>query len=215
MEEESKGDDSMLQNKTTSPFNDLYQMIKKSLDVKTPRKSSASLLVTPTSRFCTPKPVSVRKTGGKPVISTEDETSCKRDEAKISSGPHTTEEEAENKSNGTPKSVKKQRESFQVSSTEMETTEAENAVKSEATSPLKRNRATPQRFSVSEVIEQVSAQMPKSPVRRRSKEATPAKPAVTSPKAEHVQKASPRNSGKFKKGNIIVLQCFSLNLIKY
>lgn len=190
MEVESKEDGSGLQSKTTSPFNDLYQMIKKSLDVKTPRKSSASLLQTPTSRLCTPKPGSVRKN----VISTEDNSTPKKNGADEIKG------EAENTSNGTPKSVKKQRKSFQVPSTEMARPEAESAAKSEATSPQKRNRTTPQRFTVGDVTDQIS-ETPKSPMRRRSKEATPAKPAVTSPKTEHLRKASPRNSGKAEKGN--------------
>nr|XP_046233151.1 proliferation marker protein Ki-67 isoform X6 [Scatophagus argus] len=192
VEVESKEDDCLQQNKTTSPFNDLYQMIKKSLDVKTPRKSSVSLLQTPSSRFCTPKPSSVRKNS---VLSTEDKSIPEKDQAKVSSGADETKGGAENIGNGTPKSVKKQRKSFQVPS-EVAKLEAENAVTSVATSPLKRNRATPQRFTVCEVIEQVSAQTPKSPMRRRSKETTPAKPAVTSPKTEHLRKPSPRNSGK-------------------
>ncbi|XP_044035655.1 proliferation marker protein Ki-67 isoform X2 [Siniperca chuatsi] len=208
VEVESKEDDSLLQSKTTSPFNDLYQMIKKSLDVKTPRKSSASLLQTPTSRFCTPKPCSVMKNYGKPVISTEDKSTPKKNETKVSLGAGETEGEAGRISNGTPKSVKKQRKSFQVPSTEMARPEAENAAKSEATSPQKRNRATPPRFTVCEVIEQVSTQLLKSPMRRRSKEATPTKSAVTkeqeeqvvtSPKTQHLRKASPRNSGKAEK----------------
>uniref|UniRef100_A0A8C4IKC3 FHA domain-containing protein n=1 Tax=Dicentrarchus labrax TaxID=13489 RepID=A0A8C4IKC3_DICLA len=199
MELESKGDDSLLQNKTASPFNDLYQMIKKSLDVKTPRKSSASLLQTPTSRFCTPKPCSVRKNDGKPATSTEDKSTPKKDEAKVTSGADETTEEAENISKGTPKSVKKQRKSFQVPNTEMARPEAENSATPEAPSAQKKSRATPQRFTVSEVIEQVSTETPKSPMRRRSKDATPAKPSVASPKTEPVRKASPRNSGKVEK----------------
>ncbi|XP_076615283.1 proliferation marker protein Ki-67 [Chaetodon auriga] len=201
----SKEDDSLLQSKTTSPFNDLYQMIKKSLDVKTPRKSSASLLQTPTSRFCTPKPVSVRKNGGDTVIPSGDNSTPKKDEAKVSFGADDTKGDAENISDGTPKSVRKRRKSSQVPSTEMARPEPETAVKSEATSPQKRNCATPQKFTVCEVIEQVCTQTPKSPMRRRSKEATPAKPTVTkdqekqtttSPKTKPLEKASPRNSGK-------------------
>ncbi|XP_070847234.1 proliferation marker protein Ki-67 [Chaetodon trifascialis] len=203
----SKEDDSLLQNKTTSPFNDLYQMIKKSLDVKTPRKSSASLLQTPTSRFCTPKPVSVRKNGGDPVIPSGDNSTPKKDDAKVSSGAD-TKGDAENICDGTPKSVRKLRKSFQVASAEMARPEPESAVKSEATSSQKRNCATPQKFTVCEVIEQVCTQTPKSPMRRRSKEATPAKPTVTkdqekqatmSPKTKPLEKASPRNSGKAEK----------------
>ncbi|XP_059180607.1 proliferation marker protein Ki-67 [Centropristis striata] len=140
---------------TTSPFNDLYQMIKKSLDVKTPRKSSVSVLQTPTSRFCTPKPASVRKNEAKPVISTVEKSTPKKDEAKVSAVT-----KVEDVSAGTPKSVKKQRRSSQVLSADTPRPEAENA---EATSPQKRIRTPPQRFTP-EV---------KSPVRRRSKEATP------------------------------------------
>lgn len=160
MEVEPKQDSSLQQSKTASPFGDLYQMIKQSLDVKTPRKSSASVLQTPTSRFCTPRPVSVRENEGKAVISTEDKSTPQKEEAKV---PVVAEEtkEAENVGNTTPKSAKKQRRSFQTPSTEMAA--AENAAQSEETTPQKRVRTPPQRFTCEE-----------SPVRRRSKEATPA-----------------------------------------
>ncbi|XP_078134823.1 LOW QUALITY PROTEIN: proliferation marker protein Ki-67 [Sander vitreus] len=186
VEVETKEDDGLLQSKTASPFNDLYQMIKKSLDVKTPRKSSASVLQTPTSRFCTPKPGSVRKDDGKPVLSTEDKSTPKKDQAKVSPVADETKGEAENVSNGSPKSVKKAR---------PEVGEAENAANSEATSPQKRSRTPPQRFSACEVE-------PKSPVRRRSKEAEPAvteeqeEQAVTPTKTDGLRRSSPRNSGK-------------------
>lgn len=208
---ESKEDVSLLQSKAPSPFNDLYQMIKKSLDVKTPRKSSASLLQTPASRFCTPRPGSVRKNDGKPVVSTGDKSNPKKDEAEVSLGADESMVEPINMSNEAPKCVKKQRKSFQVPSTEEtrpEVEEAENTAKSAATSPQMRNRATPQRFTVGEVIEQVSAQTPKSPVRRRSKEAKPAvnneqgEQAVASPKTDGLRRVSPRNSGKVENGNI-------------
>ncbi|XP_071319764.1 proliferation marker protein Ki-67 isoform X2 [Trachinotus anak] len=181
-------------------------MIKKSLDVKTPRKSCASLLQTPTSRFCTPKPGSVKKNDGKPVISTEDKSIPKKDDAKVFPGADETKGEVVGTGNGTPKSVKKQRKSFQVPSdiAAPVAVEAEHTAMSETTLPQKRNRASPQRFTVSEVIEQVSDQTPKSPMKRRSKEATPSKAkvtneqeqAMTSPKTKHLQKASPRNSVK-------------------
>uniref|UniRef100_A0A8D0D8T1 Marker of proliferation Ki-67 n=1 Tax=Sander lucioperca TaxID=283035 RepID=A0A8D0D8T1_SANLU len=189
VEVETKEGDGLLQSKTASPFNDLYQMIKKSLDVKTPRKSSASVLQTPTSR----------KNDGKPVLSTEDKSTPKKEEAKVSPVADETKGEAENVSNGTPKSVKKQRRSFQVPSAEMarpSVGEAENAANSEATSPQKRSRTPPQRFSACEVE-------PKSPVRRRSKEAEPAvtteeqeEQAVTPTKTDGLRRSSPRNSGK-------------------
>ncbi|XP_056221239.1 proliferation marker protein Ki-67 [Seriola aureovittata] len=208
VEVESKEDSSLLQNKTNSPFNDLYQMIKKSLDVKTPRKSSASLLQTPASRFCTPKPGSVQKNDGKPVISTEDMIIPKKDDAKVFPGADEIKGEVVSISNGTPKSVKKQRKSFQVPSEMAEPAAPEHPATSEATLPQKRNRVSPQRYTASEVIDQVSAQTSKSPLRRRSKEATPVKasvtkeqeePAMPSPKTKQLQKASPRNSGKTEK----------------
>ncbi|XP_008288023.1 proliferation marker protein Ki-67 isoform X2 [Stegastes partitus] len=181
---ESKEDGSLVQN-TTSPFSDLYQMIKKSLDVKTPRKSSASLLQTPSSRFCSPKPASVRKSDGKFVIFTEDKSAPKKDEVKALSG--------------TPESVKKQKKAVKLPSTETAGSrgdEAEQPTKSP--SPRRRNSVTPQRFSPCEVIEQAT---PKSPVRRRSKEATPAKPAVTKQQDKQAspKTASPRSSGKAEK----------------
>ncbi|KAM6964778.1 proliferation marker protein Ki-67 [Tautogolabrus adspersus] len=203
VEMETKEEGSQLQSKTASPFNDLYQMIKKSLDVKTPRKSAASLLQTPTSRFCTPKPASARKSDGKPVLSTEDKITPKKDEAKVSPVDE-VETETEKISIQTPKSVKKQRRSSQTA-TETPRAEPENSAKSETPSPQKRIRTPPQRFTVGEVVEQICAGSPKSPTRRRSKEASPAgikdqaKQEVTSPKAEHKRKASPRNSGKVEK----------------
>nr|XP_020461853.1 proliferation marker protein Ki-67-like isoform X2 [Monopterus albus] len=175
---------------TTSPFSDLYQMIKKSLEIKTPCKSSVSLLQTPTSRFCTPNPCSVRK-----------------NEAKVFPGTDETKVQAESIGNGTPESAKKQRNSFQATSEMAETTaeDARHATKCDATSPLKKSCSTPERFTVSEVTEQISSQTPKSPVRRRSREAKPAvteeqeEQKLTSLKTEHLEWASPRNSGTAEK----------------
>ncbi|XP_022060583.2 proliferation marker protein Ki-67 isoform X1 [Acanthochromis polyacanthus] len=194
VEMESKEDDSLVQSNTASPFSDLYQMIKKSLDVKTPRKSSASLLQTPSSKFCSPKPGSVKKSDGKLVIFTEDTSTPKNVEAKVL--------------NRTPESVKKQKKVVKPPSAETAGPtgeEAKHPTMSEATSPRRRSSATPQKFTLCEVIEQVTAQTSKSPVRRRSKEGTPAKAAVTkqqdkqaiaSPKTKHSPKASPRGSEK-------------------
>lgn len=195
-------------------------MIKKSLDVSTPRKSSASLLQTPASRFCTPKPGSVRKNVSKPVFTTEDKSPPKKDEVKVFSGADESKGQADSLGNGTPKSVKKQRKSFQVPTTEVAGStaeEGEHIAKSDATSPQKRNRSTPQWFTVCEVLEHISAQTPYSPMKRRSKEATPAKPAVTmeqeeqaktTSKKEPLRKASPRNSGKVEKGiHCLLLLC--------
>ncbi|XP_062299229.1 proliferation marker protein Ki-67 [Scomber scombrus] len=191
---ESKEDDSLLQSKTNSPFNDLYQMIKKSLDVKTPRKSSSSKFQTPSSKFCTPKHGTVGEINETPAMSTED--TPKKDEANVSLVAGEMNGEAQSISNGTPKSVKKQRRSSQVPATEMVrpvVEEADNA---------KLEAITPQKFTVSEVIEQISAETPKSPMRRRSKEATPAKEqeqATPAQKTEHLRRTSPRNSGKVEK----------------
>ncbi|XP_069373193.1 proliferation marker protein Ki-67 isoform X2 [Paralichthys olivaceus] len=204
VEVESKEDATLQQNKTNSPFSDLYQMIKKSLDVKTPRKSSVSLLQTPASKFCTPKPASVRKSGVKPVIFKEDKDTSKiENEAEVIPEAEEIKGQDENCDTGTPKSVKKQRKSFQKSC-ENPGPAAEgvdHAIKSETTSPQRRNRVTPQRFSAAEIVEQVCAESPKSPLRRSSRETTPVKSAVTAVNTEQVQRKSPRNSGKAEQVN--------------
>lgn len=179
-----------------SPFGDLYQMIKKSLDVKTPRKPSTSLLQTPSSKFCTPKPVSVRKNGGSTVASTSDSSAARADESKV------LPDAAEAKTITTPKSLKKQRDSDCVSSTEMK--ELREAASHQAV-----NSATPQKPTVSDGADKDVASVQKSPSRRRSKEVTPAKP--TSPKTE-LKRTSPRNSvragtGEFESILPLVLHC--------
>lgn len=178
-----------------SPFGDLYQMIKKSLDVKTPRKSTTSLLQTPSSRFCTPRPVSVRKNGGNPITSTGDNSAASADESKV------LPEAGEAKISTTPKSLKKQRDSGPVSSGEMEKPKVQDSVQSEAASNQAVNRATPQKPSVNDGTEKDEAPAQKSPLRRRSKEVTPAKPAVTSPKTE-LKRTSPRNFDRVKTGEL-------------
>ncbi|XP_072230061.1 proliferation marker protein Ki-67 [Leuresthes tenuis] len=191
LELESKEDGGQLQSKSNSPFGDLYQMIKKSLDVKTPRKSSVSLVQTPSSRFCTP--ASVRKKNDEKPIAP------KKDDADVMASP-------EGKVSGTPSSVKKQGQLFKVPSADgFRAGEAGHANKSEGTSPRRRNSATPQRVGVGEVIGQIAAETPKSPKRRRSKEATPAKTAAAEEQGEEAEKmetprrSSPRNSGKAEK----------------
>ncbi|XP_061564773.1 proliferation marker protein Ki-67 isoform X2 [Cololabis saira] len=196
---ESQEDGSQLQSKTNSPFSDLYQMIKMSLDVKTPRKSSVSQVQTPSSKFCTPKPGSVRKNSRKSLTVTP-----KKDEAKVIT-------DAEGKSSECPQSVKKEEELFKVPSADMVgpgVEEAASATKTQVTSQTEGNDTTSQKLTVCETIEEISAQSPKSPMRRRSKAGTPAKPAVShgqedqatmSPKTESPRRASPRNSGKAEK----------------
>ncbi|XP_056285501.1 proliferation marker protein Ki-67 isoform X2 [Pseudoliparis swirei] len=210
---EKTQEDGLLPSKTASPFSDLYQMIKKSLDVKTPRKSSASVLQTPTSRFCTPKPGSIRKNDETPVVYKEDKTTPKKDEAEVSCIAVETEEEeeAETVSNETPKSVKKQRRSFQVPSTEMvgpEVEEAETADQSEVTSPQKRICTPPQRFTPCEVVEQISA-MPKSPVRRTSPRNSGKVEMVveTSKKRERDEQASDLPTSQMKRVSFGGLLC--------
>lgn len=195
-----------------SPFGDLYQMIKKSLDVKTPRKSSTSLLQTPSSRFCTPRPVSVRKNGANPVTSTDDNGAASVDESKGLPAA------AEAKISTTPKSLKKQRDSGRVSSSEMEKPQVQNSVQSEAASHQAVNSATPQKPSVSDAAEQDEAPVQKSPSRRRSKEVTPAKPAVASPKTE-LRRTSPRNSERVQAGELqsilpLALHCRQFNRVQ-
>ncbi|XP_039879246.1 proliferation marker protein Ki-67 isoform X11 [Simochromis diagramma] len=183
---ESKADDSLLQGKSNSPFSDLYQMIKKSLDVKTPRKSCASQLATPSSKVASPKPNLVRKGS---AIFTERKSTPKKSE--VLAGPGSTNE-------GTPASVRKQAKVPAPETAEPRAEKAENGSVIETASPGKRNGATPQKFTVNEVIEQITAETPKSPARRRSKEMSPGKTPVTKNQEEKT-KASPRNSaGKGK-----------------
>ncbi|XP_008436257.1 proliferation marker protein Ki-67 [Poecilia reticulata] len=178
------------QEDKNSPFSDLYQMIKKSLDVKTPRKSSASVVQTPSSKFCTPRLGSVVKKSEKGVVLTPKK-----------------EEDPKGK---TPESVKKRGKTFQVPSAEGPGPRVEETGKSEG--PSQRRRiSTPQKFTASEVIEQITASASKSPVRRRSKEYTPAKSGVSmeregragkSPKLENPPKRSPKNSGSAEKAKM-------------
>ncbi|XP_023197128.1 proliferation marker protein Ki-67-like isoform X1 [Xiphophorus maculatus] len=173
-----------------SPFNDLCQMIKKSLDVKTPRKSSTNVVQTPSSKFCTPRPGPVVKKSEKGVVfipKKEEDPKCK-----------------------TPEIAKKQGKTFQVPSAEGPGPTVEEAGKSEGTSQQRRI-STPQKFTASEVIEQTTASGSKSPVRRRSKECTPAKSGVSmeqegqagkSPKLENPPKRSPKNSGSAEKAKM-------------
>lgn len=166
--------------KTTSPFNDLYQMIKKSLDVKTPRKSSISLVQTPSSRVCSPKSVSVKKNSGN--LSTP-----KQDNIKTFPG-------AVEINNETPKSVKKQRKSSQVPSNDTGKPEAQSGM-SDTPSVQNEICITPQRVTSLDIIEQVASQTPKSTL-RRSKEATSPKQAVTGGRT----RASPRNLENLEMG---------------
>lgn len=175
------------EEKTTSPFNDLYQMIKKSLDVKTPRKSSISFLQTPSSRVCSPKPVSVKKNGGNFLTLTKDRATPKQDNIKAFPG-------AVEINNESPKSVKKQRKSSQVPLIDISKPEAQSGM---SNTPSVQNgiRVTPQRVTSLDVTEQVASQTSKSTM-RRSKEATPAKQEVTGGRT----RSSPRNSENLETG---------------
>ncbi|MEQ2282446.1 hypothetical protein AMECASPLE_000782 [Ameca splendens] len=177
-----------------SPFSDLYQMIKKSLDVKTPRKSSASLVQTPSWKFCTPRPGSVVKKGEKDLILTP-----KKEEANLYADLKGT-------GNETPEPVKKQGKTFKVPSAEASGFRVEEARKSGA-DLLPRRSLTPGNFAA-EVFEQIKTSTSKSPLRRRSKASTPDKSAVfmeqevqavMSPKMESPPKRSPKTSGSAEK----------------
>lgn len=209
LEVESKEDGSQLPGKTDSPFNELYQMIKKSLDVKTPRKSCASLVQTPSSKFCTPKPGSVLKGEGKSAKVTP-----KKEEAELPEDP-------KDRSSETPQSVKKQRKTVPVSPAGVVEVEADEcAAKSEATSKQRRSSASAQKFSVSEVLQLLSAPTFKSPTRRRSKETelaqtTEEEPpqAIKSPKSSTPKRSSPRTSGSAEKGFTAVLFIYLSDII--
>lgn len=176
---------------TNSPFSDLYKMIKKSLEVKTPRKSSASVIQTPSSKFCTPRPASVVKKSDKEVVLTPRK-----------------EDDPKGKDRGTPESIKKRRKTLHVPAAEVSGSKVEEAAKS-VTASQRRGTLTPQKFTVTEVIEQLTASTSKSTVKRRSKESTPGKSAVSteqegqavkSPKTENLPIRSPKNSGSTEKG---------------
>lgn len=178
-EEDPKLDGDAQQSKPVSPFSDLYQMIRKSLDVKTPRQSSGTYIQ------------SQRKSN----VSTNRNTS-EVAEAKVSDGE--TVAKAKNISIVAPLSEKKRNNSPQVLSSDVVTPgkDAQN-VKSEARSPQKRQRVTPQKSGAGDAVEKMCTPAPKSPLRCRSQEATPAK--------EHVKEMqspqntnSPRATGKGK-----------------
>ncbi|XP_053710108.1 proliferation marker protein Ki-67 isoform X2 [Synchiropus splendidus] len=157
-----------------SPFSDLYQMIKKSLDIKTPLKLSDSRCQTPSSKFCTPKPVGDVKSAAK----TTPKKAGGEEGALIAA------------TGGTPQSAKKQRRSSQ----NITPTKADAKV----ASWQQKRSSTPQKFTVSEVIEQV-VETPKSP-KVKSREATPAKSttkdveklALPTPQSDKVRR-SPRD----------------------
>lgn len=177
------------EERSTSPFNDLYQMIKKSLDIKTPQRSSICHQQTPSSRFCSPKPVPVKRKSESLVL--KDKVIPKKDD--IKAFPVAVPNDTIN--NGSPESVK-HRNSSRFPSNDISMPEVQNA---EAPSVQKRISVTPQRFTSSKVVEQVTSKNSKSP--GRSKDATPAK-QVTSPKTESHTQASPRNFGDVQLGNI-------------
>lgn len=178
------------EEKTTSPFNDLYQMIKKSLDVKTPRKSSIGRLQTPSSRVCSPKPVLVKKNSGNLLTLTKDRATPKQDNIKAFSGA----DEINTINNQTPKSDKKQRKSPQVPPNDTSKPEAQSGM-SDGPSVQNGIRVTTQRVTSLDVAEQVASQTSKS-TKRRSKEVTPARQEVTGGRT----RASPRNSESLKAG---------------
>uniref|UniRef100_A0A3B3ZKF7 FHA domain-containing protein n=1 Tax=Periophthalmus magnuspinnatus TaxID=409849 RepID=A0A3B3ZKF7_9GOBI len=150
----SKEDASLLEGKKASPFSDLYQMIKQSLDVKTPRNSSVSVLQTPSSKLCTPRPQSARKSNPTPV---EEKGMPKKFD------PITPVDEAQAVDASLPsipKSAKKRR-SAQLPI-------EQGAMPAVATF---HHHNSPRKFTVSEALEQIS-QTTRSPTRRRSKETT-------------------------------------------
>ncbi|XP_019736884.1 proliferation marker protein Ki-67 isoform X7 [Hippocampus comes] len=176
-EEDPKVDGDVQQSKTVSPFSDLYQMIRKSLDVKTPRQSSGTYIQ------------SQRKSN----VSTNRNT-LEVAEAKVSDGEAVAK--AKNISIVTPLSEKKRKNSPQVLSSDVVTPgkDAQN-VKSEVRSPQKRQRVTPQKSGAGDAVEKMCTPAPKSPLRCRSQEATPAKEHVKEmPSPQNTN--SPRATGK-------------------
>lgn len=189
---------------SSSPFSDLYQMIKKSLDVKTPRTSSVSVLQTPSSKFCTPKPESTRKNNTKPFVFVGGKNTPKKDQTPVLEAEDEKVVAEDGSLSATPKSAKKRR-SQQLAAEQ--TAEAQQA---ESTSPHTRQSATPMKFTASEAIEQMATRSPKSPSRRRSGETPSAvsdmkKEQVASPaKMENSCKATPKSSETGKHCNTLI-----------
>lgn len=183
-------EDGLGQNKPSSPFCELYQKFKQDLDSKTPKKA----LGTPASRLCPQNPISTRKVDGASVIST----------------PKKAETENVSPVTGvTPKSAQKKRKSLkgrvvegnvpvedfiQLPSSILETPKGKRRSsksitpttveeKSAPVSQRKSHLATPEKFTASEVAEQISecptAEILTTPTRRRSREATPIKSLIT------------------------------------
>ncbi|CAB1337911.1 unnamed protein product [Coregonus sp. 'balchen'] len=184
-------EDGILEQNKPSSSCELYQMFKQDLDSKTPKKAPG----TPASRLCPQKPIPTNKVDGVSVISTPKKVETENVSPVITGV--------------TPKSAQRRRKSFQgwvvegnvpdedfiqltpsiqetpkgkrrSSQSKTPTTVEE---KSTPVSQKKSRLATPQKFTASEVVEQISecptAETAKTPTRRRSKEATPIKSLVT------------------------------------
>uniref|UniRef100_A0A3Q2CG80 Marker of proliferation Ki-67 n=1 Tax=Cyprinodon variegatus TaxID=28743 RepID=A0A3Q2CG80_CYPVA len=156
---------------TNSPFGELCQMAKKSLDLKTPQKSSVSAAQTPSSKFYTPRPGPV----GTP-----------QKEVKLPADP--TAKVAK-----MPESVKKLGKIFQSPSFEGSGHIVQEDSKSGSASKLRRI-VTPQRFTAAEAIEQITATTSKSPVSTKAEGQ-----AVITSKKEKTPKKSPKNLGSAEK----------------
>ncbi|XP_061911991.1 proliferation marker protein Ki-67 isoform X3 [Entelurus aequoreus] len=162
--EDTKEAGDMEPSKAVSPFSDLYQMIRKSLDVKTPRKYSDNNFQRPMRKI------------------QEDAATIEPPKTDLACGEGVAEAI-------TPKSNQKIKNPSQILVSDAAHTplkDAENVI-SEATSPQTRQRMAPQRFSAGDAMEKVCSPTPKSPMRRRSKEVTPAKEqgkVMHSPKAD-------------------------------
>ncbi|XP_038152726.1 proliferation marker protein Ki-67 isoform X5 [Cyprinodon tularosa] len=156
---------------TNSPFGELCQMAKKSLDLKTPQKSSVSAAQTPSSKFYTPRPGPV----GTP-----------QKEVKLPADP--TAKVAK-----TPESVKKLGKIFQSPSFEGSGNIVQEDSKSGPASKLRRS-VTPQRFTAAEAIEQITATTSKSPLSTKAEGQ-----AVITYKKEKTPKKSPKNLGSAEK----------------
>lgn len=187
----AKEDGSLNQNKTGSPFCELYKMARKSLaDTKSPWKSTASQPQTPISRFCTPKPVSSKKVRVEDVQSTpkksESETASDEPEEKIISGM-------------IPESAQKERTSLPAQVAEINAPEEQKAVEDAAVttpitqktpkikrrssqlettddganatpvSPKEKRQGTPQKPDASEVAANLTVEQLRTPTRRSSK----------------------------------------------
>ncbi|KAK0144840.1 Proliferation marker protein Ki-67 [Merluccius polli] len=190
------------ESKTDSPFQELYQMIKNSLE--TPRKPAGHQPQTPATVNRTPKPqpglitkVVVQAAASAEAVSTPGKDNTKSQVVVTAKSPRKCRKSLDATTTPVVEKTSKQQ-------TPIQATKTPTTVEVSATP----KKGSPQKVSVSEVVvveQQVAVEKPKTPTRRKSKEATSVKPtaeeqpdqtkaACSTPTAAAPVKPSPRVS---------------------